>query len=115
MPVGTIAEAEAAARKLLERGTKTVILTLGERGALVVNDKGVESLPAVSVNAVDPTGAGDAFVGSLAVFLGEGLAFADAIRRANAVAALSVTRVGTQVSFPLRKDADEFLRQIKLL
>lgn len=115
LPVTSLAEAEAAARKLLARGAKTVIVTLGERGALVVNPETVENLPAIPVNAVDPTGAGDAFIGSLAVFLGEGLAFADAVRRANAVAALSVTRVGTQVSFPLRHEADEFLRQKKLL
>lgn len=115
LPVSTVAEAKVAARKLLARGAKTVIVTLGERGALVVNPETVENLPAIPVNAVDPTGAGDAFIGSLAVFLGEGLAFADAVRRANAVAALSVTRVGTQVSFPLRHEADEFLRQKKLL
>lgn len=111
MPAGTPAEAQAAARRLLARGTKTVILTLGERGAMVVDEGNVETLPAVPVSAVDPTGAGDAFVGSLAVFLGEGLAFPDAVRRANAVAALSVTRIGTQVSFPARNEADEFLRQ----
>lgn len=115
LPVNSTAQAEAAARKLLARGPRTVILTLGERGALVVDEHRVESVPAVPVNAVDPTGAGDAFVGSLAVFLGEGLAFADAIRRANAVAALSVTRVGTQVSFPLRQEADEFLQKMRLL
>lgn len=111
MPVATTVEAEAAARQLLARGPKTVILTLGERGAMVVDEDGVETLAAVQVNAVDPTGAGDAFIGSLAVFLGERLAFPDAVRRANAVAALSVTRIGTQVSFPKRIEADEFLRQ----
>jgi ribokinase len=115
LPVNTLAEAEVAARKLLARGPKTVILTLGERGALVVNEEMIESLPAIPVNAVDPTGAGDAFIGSLAVFIGEGLALANAIRHANAVAALSVTRVGTQVSFPMRKEADDFLRHMKLL
>jgi ribokinase len=108
---GTLAEAEAAARKLLLRGTKTVILTLGERGALMVDNDTVEEIPAVKVDAVDPTGAGDAFIGSLAVFLGEGLPLRDAIRRANAVAALSVTRIGTQVSFPKRAEADGFLKQ----
>ena len=109
--MGTLAEAEVAARKLLSRGTKTVILTLGERGALLVDQDTVESIPAVKVDAVDPTGAGDAFVGSLAVYLGEGLSLRDAIRRANAVAALSVTRIGTQVSFPKRAEADIFLKQ----
>ena len=111
LPVGTLAEAEVAARKLLSRGTKTVILTLGERGALLVDKDTVESIPAVKVDAVDPTGAGDAFVGSLAVYLGEGLSLRDAIRRANAVAALSVTRIGTQVSFPKRAEVDDFLKQ----
>jgi ribokinase len=115
MPVGTLGEAEAAARKLLSRGTRTVILTLGERGALLVDRDTVENVPAVKVDAVDPTGAGDAFVGSLAVYLGEGLPMQDAIRRANAVAALSVTRIGTQVSFPQRAEADAFLQQHGLI
>jgi ribokinase len=115
LPVGTLGEAEAAARNLLSRGTQTVILTLGERGALLVDRDTVENLPAVKVRAVDPTGAGDAFIGSLAVFLGEGLAMGEAVRRANAVAALSVTRIGTQVSFPNRAEADEFLKQQGLI
>jgi ribokinase len=114
-PVDTLAEAEAAARKLLSQGTRTVILTLGERGALLVDEDRVENITAVKVNAVDPTGAGDAFVGSLAVYLGEGLVLRDAIRRANAVAALSVTRIGTQVSFPKRAEADDFLKQHGLI
>jgi len=115
LPVGTLAEAEAAARRLLSQGTKTVILTLGERGALLVDQDTVENIPAVKVDAVDPTGAGDAFVGSLAVYLGEGGSLREAIRRANAVAALSVTRIGTQVSFPQRAEADEFLKQQGLI
>jgi ribokinase len=114
-PLGTLAEAEAAARKLLSQGPGTVILTLGERGALLVSKDSVENLPAIKVAAVDPTGAGDAFVGSLAVFLGEGLSLRDAIQRANAVAALSVTRIGTQVSFPQRAEADDFLKQHGLM
>ncbi|MGE5601487.1 MAG: ribokinase [Nitrososphaerales archaeon] len=115
MPVHTPADAEAAARALLARGAGTVILTLGERGALVVNADTVSHLPAVSVQAVDPTGAGDAFIGSLAVYLGQGLPLDVAVGRANAVAALSVTRLGTQVSFPQRVEADAFLTQHGLL
>ena len=112
LPAASPQEAEAAARKLLERGPGAVILTLGERGALLVDGEGAaEHVPAVVVEPVDPTGAGDAFIGSLAVFLAEGRPLREAIRRANAVAALSVTRIGTQVSFPQRPAADAFLAE----
>jgi ribokinase len=113
-PIHTLGDAESAARKLLRRGPKAVIITLGERGVLLVDGESVEHLPAVRVAAVDPTGAGDAFIGSLAVFLGEGLSLLEAARRANAVAALSVTRIGTQVSFPKRAEVDAFLGQNRL-
>jgi len=113
--VQTIDQAERAARALLERGPKTVILTLGERGALVVNGEMVWHAPAVPVNAVDSTGAGDAFVGSLAVFLAEGNGLDEAVRRANAVAALSVTKVGTKTSFPNRAEVDAFLMSRTIL
>jgi ribokinase len=92
-----------------------VIITLGERGALVLDGDVAEHVPALSVPAVDPTGAGDAFIGSLAVYLGEGLPLRDAVLRANGVAALSVMKAGTQVSFPLRADADAFLKEHGLL
>lgn len=115
LPVHTMEDAERAARKLQERGPKRVILTLGERGSLVLDGEQMWHAPAVKVKAVDSTGAGDAFVGSLAVFLGEGLGLDDAVRRANAVAALSVTKIGTQVSFPKRQEADEFLSNLNLV
>jgi ribokinase len=60
------------------------------------------------VKAVDTTGAGDAFIGSLAVYLAEGLPLEQGVRRANTVAALSTTRPGTQTSFPTRVEADAF-------
>jgi ribokinase len=115
LPVSTLSEAEAAARQLLSRGTRTVILTLGERGALLVDQDTTDHIPGLKVEAVDPTGAGDAFIGSLAVYLGEGLPIREAILRANAVAALSVTRIGTQVSFPAKAEADDFLKQKGLI
>jgi ribokinase len=115
LPAGTIEQAEAAGRRLLERGPRAVILTLGERGALLLDGLSVEHIAPLPVDPVDPTGAGDAFVGSLSVFLAEGLSLSASARRANAVAALSVTRIGTQVSFPQRAAADEFLVQHGLL
>lgn len=104
-------EVEAAARALRLRGPQAVIITLGERGALFTDAEAVEYIPPIRVIAVDPTGAGDAFIGSLAVFWAEGLLVREAIRRANAVAAFSVTRIGTQVSFPTRSVSDAFLAQ----
>jgi ribokinase len=109
--VTTVAEAETSAQVLRARGPRTVIITLGDRGSLLAEDRAVELIPPVRVTAVDPTGAGDAFIGSLAVFLAEGQPMREAVRRANAVAALSVTRVGTQVSFPMRSAAAAFLAQ----
>lgn len=102
--VGTLEEAEVAARVLLARGPGAVIITLGERGALLLDDESVSHVPAVKVDAVDTTGAGDAFIGSLAYFLGEGRPLREAIERANAIAAVSVMKVGTQVSFPTRDE-----------
>jgi ribokinase len=109
--VATAADAGKAAQALMKRGPATVIITLGDRGSLLAEARATELIPPVQVTAVDPTGAGDAYIGSLAVFLGEGRPMRDAVRRANAVAALSVTRVGTQVSFPTRSAADAFLAQ----
>ncbi len=113
-PVTTVEDAVAAGRLLLDRGPRIVIITLGARGALVLDGGNPQHIPSVQVNAVDPTGAGDAFIGSLAVFLAEGISLIEAVSRANAVAALSVTRVGTQVSFPSRAEADAFLAQHRL-
>jgi ribokinase len=108
-PAATFEQAATAAMALRERGPQTVIVTLGVRGLLVADGKTVEHVAAVPVQAVDPTGAGDAFIGSLAVFLAEGDSMSRAVRRANAVAALSVTRLGAQTAFPSHAEAAAFL------
>jgi ribokinase len=108
-PARTPQEAATAADFLLGRGPQTVLVTLGERGVLLRDGQTTEQVPAVPVKAVDSSGAGDAFIGSLAVFLAEGLPLSEAAQRANAVAALSVTRAGTQASFPSRTEAEAFL------
>ena len=112
-PVASLEQLEAAAHALRDKGTPTVIVTLGARGALVVDASGVQHVPPVPVNAVDPTGAGDAFIGSLAVYLAEDVPRLEAVRRANALAALSVTRLGAQTAFPRRAEANAFLAQGK--
>jgi len=76
-----------------------VIITLGANGSLLAGRDGMEHVPAFKVKTVDSTGAGDAFIGSFAVFLGEGLDERQAVTRANLYAGLSTTGVGTQKSF----------------
>jgi ribokinase len=92
-------EADAAA-ELIACGARSVILTLGERGCLVHTGGQAVELPAERVDARDTTGAGDAFVGSLACFLARGKTLVQAAARANRVAAISVQAPGTQTSFP---------------
>jgi ribokinase len=99
MPVRNVENAEKCAAKLLSGGVKRVILTLGANGSLLASRDGMEHVPAFTVKSIDSTGAGDAFIGSFAVFLGEGLPESEAVRRANLYAGLSTTGVGTQKSF----------------
>ncbi|MGB6669107.1 MAG: ribokinase [Candidatus Acidiferrum sp.] len=104
MPVHSLEEAKNCANFLLQQGIKRVVLTLGERGSLLAGPEGTEVLPAFKVDALDTTGAGDAFIGSFAVFLGEGMQEKEALTRANLYAALSTTKVGTQKSFCTRAE-----------
>ena len=99
MPVRNLDDAKTCAEKLLTAGVKRVILTLGANGSLLAGHEGMEHIPAFKVKSIDSTGAGDAFIGSFAVFLGEGLSEREAVRRANLYAGLSTTGVGTQKSF----------------
>jgi ribokinase len=103
--VTNLEEAKAAAQVLQQRGAGAVLVTLGERGVVVADDDWGH-IPATPVRAVDASGAGDAFIGSLVVFLLEGLPLQEAARSANRVAAMSVTRPGTQASFPTRREID---------
>jgi len=98
-PVKSVAEARTCASTLLSAGIRRVIITLGANGSLLASRDGDEHVPPFAVNSIDSTGAGDAFIGSFAVFLGEGIPENEAVRRANLYAALSTTGVGTQKSF----------------
>jgi ribokinase len=112
--IGSLQNARLAAEKLMASGPGSVILTLGHQGALLVEGQpGVLSfthLEAYPVQAVDTTAAGDAFVGAIAVALGEGRSLVEAARFASAAAALSVTRQGAQPSLPTRAEVVEFIR-----
>ena len=105
-----LAQAQQAGLALQERGATTIVLKLGENGAwLAESDKLGQHFPAYQVPAVDTTAAGDVFNGALAVALSEGKAVDDAIRFANAAAALSTTRPGAQPSIPDRNEVQQLL------
>ena len=104
--VRSVEDAKKSAEKLLAGGIRRVIITLGANGSLLAGRDLKEHLPAFPVKAVDSTGAGDAFIGSFAVFLAEGLPEREAVRRANLYAGLSTTGVGTQKSFYDRERFD---------
>jgi len=106
-PVRTVDEARACARQLVGEGLGRVIITLGDKGALLATGDACELVPGWLVKTRDTTGAGDAFIGSFAVFLAEGLDEREAIARANLYAALSTTAVGTQKSFVSRSRFDD--------
>ncbi len=91
---------EEWAGALLALGPRSVVVTLGEDGALVADASGTARVPAVKVNAVDTTGAGDAFTAALAWRLGAGESLADSAAYAARVGAVAVTRQGAQASFP---------------
>jgi ribokinase len=97
---------EAAADALLARGAGTVIVTLGEAGALSRGRAGTHRVPGVTVEAIDTTAAGDAFNGALAVALAERRDIANALRFANVAAALACTKRGAQPSLPTRAEVD---------
>jgi ribokinase len=99
MSVKTADDAKRCAEKLVAGRIQRVIVTLGEKGSLLASAEGSEHIFPFAVNSVDSTGAGDAFIGSFAVFLGEGLSETEAVRRANLYAGLSTTGIGTQKSF----------------
>jgi ribokinase len=101
--VTTLEDAFESAKELVARGFSRVVLTLGEKGAILASEEGASHYPAFAVKTVDSTGAGDAFIGSFAAFLGEGIPESEAVARANLYAALSTTSVGTQKSFVSRR------------
>jgi len=111
LPVADIESAQRAALRLLESGIGTVILTLGERGALLAHAGRSERFPAFQVTPVDTTAAGDAFVGGFAVALAEGRTLAEAVRWGNAAGGLAATQLGAQTSLPTRAALERLLAE----
>ncbi|MGP8302074.1 ribokinase [Streptomyces inhibens] len=94
------------AQALRDQGARSVVVTLGGDGALVLDASGVSEVPGVRVKAVDTTGAGDAFTGALATRLARGDALPEAARFAVRVGAAAVTKPGAQPSYPTRAELE---------
>lgn len=109
LPVSTDAEVETAARGLLARGLQNVIVTMGGKGSMWLSADGTRRIAAYRVNAVDTSGAGDAFIGCFADAYVRTRDVLGSMRRASAFSALSVTKRGTQISYPSREELDAFL------
>jgi ribokinase len=112
LPVKTAEEVAEAARELMNHGARNVVITLGERGCLVLTREEMTLLSATPVKAVDTTGAGDAFIGSLAFFLARGDTLTAAAQCANQIASLSVQVPGAQTSFPRAAELPADLRLV---
>lgn len=104
-PVDTVAQVQKAAKSLVAQGLTNVIVTMGSRGSLLVTAEETQLVPSLKVDAVDSTGAGDAFIGCFVDTYARTQDVLGSMQRASQYAALSVTRKGTQNSYA---DAREF-------
>lgn len=111
IPVTDLESAKEAAKYFYARGVQMVVITLGGRGVFVSCDGREEIIPAFKVDAVDTTGAGDAFNGGLLAALATGKDIWEAARFASALAALSVQRLGTTPAMPTLVEIEQFLKE----
>lgn len=109
MPVDTDEQVIEACAKLINAGIKNVIVTMGSRGSMLVNQDGHHKIDSIKVNAVDTSGAGDAYIGSFANYYIKDKNILDAMKKASAFAALSVTKRGTQKSYPSKEQLNSFI------
>lgn len=109
--IDSLEAAKKAAEIFRAKGVEKVVITLGSRGVFISSNGREEIIPAFQVQAVDTTGAGDAFNGGLLTALAEGKDEWEAARFAGALAAISVQRLGTTPSMPTREEIDMFLQE----
>jgi ribokinase len=98
--------AKEAAVVIKNKGVETVVITLGDQGALVFHENVFTHISAVPVDVLDTTSAGDVFNAALAVALSENRAMTEAVSFACKAAAISVTRLGAQASAPFRREVN---------
>lgn len=104
-----IPSAESAARDLLRRGAKNVIVTLGSKGALLVNAETSKQIHTFKVEVVDTTAAGDAFIGGFATSLLKNKSLEEAVRFGCACGALATTKFGAQPSLPMKEEVEKII------
>ena len=109
--VKTKADADKAAKVFMDKGVKETVITMGALGAYAADGTRSELLPRIAVNAIDSTGAGDAFNGGFVMALSEGKDLFTALRYGNCTGALSVTKKGTAPAMPFREAIDELYRR----
>lgn len=109
LPVTNSSSAEVAAKEILKQGVKTVIVTLGSKGALLVTATQVKHVDTYKVNVVDTTAAGDAFIGGFASSLLSGKSLEDSVRYGSACGALATTKFGAQPSLPTKDEVETFI------
>jgi ribokinase len=108
--IGGLDSAKESARKILQSGVKTVIITLGENGAILLDNNGFIYHPGYKIPVVDTTAAGDTFVGGYAASINEGKSSTKALEYACAASAIAVTKLGAQTSIPSRDEVEIFLQ-----
>ena len=108
--VNTIEDAKEAVKMLLDIGVEHVVATLGKNGALIGDKDGFRHIGGYEVEAIDTVAAGDSFNGALVTALSKGETLDDAVKYANAVGALTVTRKGAIPSLPMEKEVASFLK-----
>lgn len=113
--VTDVDSARKAADLLLEKGPQAVIITMGEKGALLATGERTVHIPGFPVQTVDTVAAGDAFSGALATRIAHGVSLEEAVQYANAVGALAVTRPGAIPSLPTAEEVADFLASQKAL
>ncbi|MFS0661711.1 ribokinase [Niallia alba] len=111
--INSLQDAEEAGKILLEKGVKNVIITLAEKGSLIVTEKETCHVPSYHVDLVDSVAAGDSFNGALAVGISSGKPLQEVVKFANAVGALTVTKEGAIPSLPRLEEVNDYMGKIK--